>query len=239
MTETSTERVQYELDDGVALVRMDDGKANAISHEMAGDLDALLDRAQADGARALVLAGRSGRFCAGFHLPTMQSGVEEARDLLRVGGEFALRLYTLPIPTVVAVSGHALAMGAILLMTADLRVGAAGDFKIGLNEVRIGMPVPRFVTVLAEDRLSRRHLDRATSLATIYDPPGAAEAGFLDQVVEADTVDDVAMQHARAFAADFHPQAFAATREHRRADVARRVHDALASDLERFTVATA
>src|SRR5690606_8196648 len=193
-------------------------------------------RAEADGARALVLAGRPGRFCAGFHLPTMQSGIDQARDLLRVGADLALRLYTLPIPTVVAVSGHALAMGAILLMTADLRIGAAGDFKIGLNEVRIGMPVPHFVTVLAEDRLSRRHLDRATSLATIYDPPGAAEAGFLDQVVDAEAVDEVAMRHARAFAADFHPQAFAITREHRRADAARRVRDALAGDVERFTV---
>ena len=172
--------VGYSFADGVAVLRMDDGKANAISHEMANALEQRLDQALGDGAGAIVISGRPGRFCAGFDLPTMQAGVDEARELLRVGADLALHLYTFSTPVVLAVTGHALAMGAILLMASDLRIGAAGSFKIGLNEVRIGMPVPRFATELADDRLSRRHVDAAVNLATIYDPTGAADAGFLD-----------------------------------------------------------
>jgi enoyl-CoA hydratase len=228
--------VRYRLEGQVAVVRMDDGKANAISHEMATALETALDAAERDGARAVVLAGRPGRFCAGFDLATMQSGVGEARDLLRVGAELALRLYTFPMPVVAAVSGHALAMGAILLMTTDVRIGAAGDFKLGLNEVRIGMPVPRFATELADDRLSRRHLDQAVNLATIYDPAGAVDAGFLDTTVDAAEVDDVARGRAAELAGDLHTVPFALTRENRRGDAAARCRAGLAADVERFTV---
>ena len=170
MSEGQDVLVNYELDGLVAVVQLDDGKANAISHEMADQINAALDRAERDGARAVVIVGRPGKFCAGFHLPTMQASVESARDLLRVGGDLAVRLFLFPAPVVLAVTGHALAMGAILLMATDVRIGASGDFKIGMNEVGIGMPVPRFATELADDRLSRRHLDAAINLATIYDP---------------------------------------------------------------------
>lgn len=237
MSEPTPELVRYRLADGVAHLHMDDGKANAISHAMADQLDAALDRAQADGARAVLLGGREGRFCAGFDLPTMQAGVDEARDLLRVGAELALRLFTSPMPVVVAVSGHALAMGAILLMATDLRIAADGPFKIGLNEVRIGMPVPRFATELADDRLSRRHVDRAVNLATIYDPAGAADAGFVDLVVPPDELEETAARHAAELAGALHAAPFAVTREHRRDEVASRMRAGLASDLDRFVVA--
>jgi enoyl-CoA hydratase len=236
MTDTTTENVRYAVADGVATLQMDDGKANAITHEMAGELNRRLDQAEADGARAVVLGGRAGRFCAGFDLATMQSGVGEARDLLRVGAELAVRLYTFPMPVVVAASGHSLAMGAILLMAADLRVGADGPFKIGLNEVRIGMPVPRFATELADDRLSRRHLDRAVNLATVYDPAGAVEAGFLDELVDPEAVDSIAHERAAALAADLHATPFAMTRQNRRSVTAARMRDGLSSDIEQFTI---
>src|SRR5262245_16538636 len=135
MTDTSVDLVRYSLDDQVAVLHVDDGKANALSHQMLGAINAQLDQAQANGARAVVIVGRPGRFCAGFDLETMRAGPGEARDLLRVGAELALRLYLFPAPVVLAVTGHALAMGAILLMASDVRVGASGDFKIGLNEV--------------------------------------------------------------------------------------------------------
>ncbi len=228
--------VGYSFADGVAVLRMDDGKANAISHEMADQLNAAVDRATADGARAVVIAGRPGRFCAGFDLPTMQAGVDEARELLRVGADLALRLYTFSTPVVLAVTGHALAMGAILLMASDLRIGAAGSFKIGLNEVRIGMPVPRFATELADDRLSRRHVDAAVNLATIYDPTGAADAGLLDEVVDPDDVERIAIERATELAAALHRGPFMITREHRRGAAASRIKAGLQSDVERFVV---
>lgn len=236
MSDGDSELVKYELDGAVAVLQLDDGKANAISHEMANQINAALDRAERDGARAVVIAGRPGRFCAGFDLPTMQASVESARDLLRVGGELAVRLYLFPAPIVLAVTGHALAMGAILLMATDLRIGTAGTFKIGMNEVGIGMPVPRFATELADDRLSRRHLDAAINLATIYDPAGAVDAGFLDVAIDADDVMAEAKARAAALAAGLHAGPFVTTRTNRRSAAAARIKAGLASDVEQFTV---
>ena len=120
MPEESTELATYRLEGSVAVLQMDDGKANAISHAMADQLNAGVSRASDDGARALVIVGRPGRFCAGFDLPTMQASPESARELLRVGAELAVRLYTFEAPVLLAVTGHALAMGAILLMATDV-----------------------------------------------------------------------------------------------------------------------
>jgi enoyl-CoA hydratase len=164
---------------------MDDGKANALSVEMIEALLAALARAEGE-AKAMVLAGRAERFCAGFDLRVMMSGPEQATALLKRGSELLLRLYDAALPLVIACSGHALAGGALVVLTGDLRLGAAGAFKIGLNEVSIGLPVPVLAMELARDRLVKTELDRATLMAHIYTPDEALRAGYLDAVVPAD-----------------------------------------------------
>jgi enoyl-CoA hydratase len=236
MSDTTSDAVTYELDGSVAVIRLDDGKANALSHQIIDGLDQALSRAEGDAAAAVVLVGRPGRFSAGFDLKTMQAGPEQARNLLRAGGELGLRIYTFPVPVVLAVTGHALAMGAILLMCADVRVGARGDFKIGLNEVAIGMPVPRFVTELAIDRLSKRHLTAAVNHAHIYDPETGVDAGFLDETTEAGALEERAMAVAGELASTLDPAAFRLTREHLRAESARRMEAGMASDAKMFSL---
>jgi enoyl-CoA hydratase len=83
---------------------------------------------------------------------------------------------------VAACTGHALAGGALVLLTADVRVGAAGAFRIGLNEVSIGLPVPVLAMELARDRIAPGELGRATLRAQIYTPEEAARVGYLDEV---------------------------------------------------------
>lgn len=236
MSETSAGPVSYDLDGPVAVIRLDDGKANAISHLVVDQVSAALDQASDAGASAVAIVGRPGRFSAGFDLATMQSSIGEARDLLRVGAELALRLYRSPVPVVAGVTGHALAMGAILLLSTDVRVGAEGDFKIGLNEVAIGMPVPSFATELARDRLSPTQLTRAVNLAGIYDPAGALAAGYLDEVVPADQVVEVAIERARALAEGLHASAFRATRDNLRGERADALLGDIHADIQRFTV---
>ncbi|WP_208026837.1 crotonase/enoyl-CoA hydratase family protein [Rhabdothermincola sediminis] len=236
MTGSTEGAVTYRLDGSVAVIRIDDGKANAISHAIAAELDRGLTQAETDTAGAVVIAGRPGRFSAGFDLTVMRSGIDEARDLLRVGAELALRIYTFPAPVVLGVTGHALAMGAILLLAADTRIGAAGEFKIGLNEVAIGMPVPRFATELARDRLSPRHLTAAVNHARIYDPTTAVDAGYLDEVVSPDDVEQAALDHAGTLATTLNPAGFRRTREHLRGERAERVRAGLAADIAAFVV---
>ncbi len=234
--ETKGAPVTYEAHDGVAVVRIDDGKANALGHEAIGELNAALDRSAEEGAGAVAILGRPGRFSAGFDLNTMRAGIGEARDLLRVGGELALRLYSSPVPVVLGVTGHALAMGAILLLSADVRIGTRGDFKIGLNEVAIGMPVPGFAVELARARLSPRHLTYAVNLATVYHPEGALAAGYLDELAEADQVEGAAVGRARQLAEGLRPDAFRATRTQLREELASRLRASLQADLEAFTI---
>ncbi len=219
--------------DGVALLRMDDGKANALSHDMLGELDTVLDRAEKE-ASAVVLTGRPGKFCAGFDLKQMMAGVEQARALVSRGAESLLRLYGLPLPLVVACTGHALAGGALVVLTGDLRVATKGAFRIGLNEVQIGMPVPILAMELARARLEPRHLLRSTLFAEIVDPDGALTAGWVDEVVEDGALVEVAHRHAARLGA-LPRDAFAKTKLALREQTIRYVRDTLVADMARLT----
>ena len=192
-------KVHYEQTGAVAVLRLDDGKANAVSHELIADITAALERAS-DEASAVVIAGRPGRFSAGFDLAAMTASADAARALVTAGCELLLRLYVHPQPVVAACTGHALAAGALLLLTADRRIGAAGDFKVGLNEVAIGLRLPVFGVELARERLSKRHFTAATVLGRVYAPQEAADAGYLDLVVEPERVLAVALAEAEALA---------------------------------------
>ena len=171
----------------VAVLTMDDGKANAMSFELlAGLVEAL--QQQAERSSAIVLAGRPGRFCAGLDLRVVQGG-DRARfeELLEAGRELYRTMLRLPVPIVAACTGHALAGGALLLLCVDYRIGLRGDYRIGMQEVAIGVPIPDFGTRMAQLRLDRRRYFRAIVLAETTDPDEAVDVGFLDEV--ADTPD--------------------------------------------------
>jgi enoyl-CoA hydratase len=187
--------VRYQLEGTTALVQMDDGKANALSPAMIAELTDALTRAEKE-ATAMVLAGRPDRFCGGFDLRVMMSSPDAAMALLRAGADLFMRLYGSPMPIVAACTGHAFAGGALVLLTTDVRVGAAGAFRIGLNEVSIGLPVPVLAMELARDRLLPTELARATLGAQIYGPEDAARVGYLDEVAAADEVIPRAKEHA-------------------------------------------
>ncbi|HET8621413.1 MAG TPA: crotonase/enoyl-CoA hydratase family protein [Acidimicrobiales bacterium] len=222
------------VEDGVAVVRFDDGKANVLSYTAVDALAAALDRAEADAA-SVCIVGRDGRLCAGFDLAVMSAGPDAARDLVAKGGDLLMRLYLHPQPVVVAVTGHALAAGALLVLSCDVRIGADVPAKIGLNETAIGMPLPLFAIALAEDRLDRRHLVRATVAAEVFDPAGAVAAGYLDRVVPAADVVAEAVAEARRLGA-LSSTAYARTKQAMRGPLAARVREGAAADLARFGV---
>jgi enoyl-CoA hydratase len=179
---TTVSAVRYQLEDRNAVLYLDDGKANALSPEMIGEIHAALTRAETE-ASAVVLVGRPDRFSGGFDLKVMRSGADAARELIRLGAQLLMRVYGSPLPIVAACTGHAVAAGAVLLLSSDVRIGADGAYRIGLNEVAIGLPVPVFALELARDRLTTTELGRATLRGHLYTPREAALAGFLDEVV--------------------------------------------------------
>jgi enoyl-CoA hydratase len=188
-------KVKHELRDGVCILRLDNGKANAMARAVSLELIAALDEAEKTASAVLIL-GRPGMFSGGFDLGTIAEGGEAALEMIVEGLRLLVRVLEHPKPIVVGCSGHAVAMGVFLVMAADERIGARGDFKLGMNETAIGMTIPEFAVELARTRLSKRHFDRAAVHATIYDPVGAVDAGFLDRVVEPDRLEDVALEAA-------------------------------------------
>jgi enoyl-CoA hydratase len=227
------ENVCYALEDAVAVIRLDDGKANGLSRGLIQALDAALDRAEKE-AGAVLLVGREGRFSGGFDLATMRTGPEAVRALVAAGAELFLRLYGFPLPVLVACTGHAIAAGALVLLAADARIGARGAFKIGLNEVAIGMTLPIFAVEFARQRLSKRHFVRATSQATLYAPEEAVDAGFLDRVAAPEAVFDTALCEAARLAQLPQP-AFRITKASVNAAAIAFMRETLDADLKKLT----
>ncbi|MCA9602866.1 MAG: crotonase/enoyl-CoA hydratase family protein [Myxococcales bacterium] len=223
-----SEPLSYRVDREVAVITMDDGKANALGPSMLRALDEALGRAEQEG-RAVVLAGRAGKFCAGFDLKVMMSAPTAARDLVLDGAKLFLRLFEHPRPVVIACTGHAVAGGALLVLCGDLRVGTEGPFMIGLNEVAIGLTLPRFAVELARERLSPRAMGAATVLATMYAPNDAANAGYLDEVVEADAVLERAISEAQRLGA-LPAATFAGTKQRVRETAISRMREAVKRD---------
>lgn len=209
----SSEAVTTERRDGVLIVHVDDGKANALSFEIIGAISAAVDVAEEDDEiGALVIHGRPGRFSAGFDLGVMLGDDMAAIiGLVADGGALVSRLYGCSVPVVAACTGHALAAGALVLLGCDVRVGADIDAKVGLNEVAIKMVLPDWAFTIAGDRLSKRHAQRALANARITTPREAIDIGYIDEVAAADSVLDRAVEVAAELASTLDPSAYQRT----------------------------
>lgn len=211
---------------------------NAFSHEMISSVNEALDAA--DSAGAIVLTGNQKAFSAGFDLSIMSTAPSpQAAELLNAGSEMLLKMMALPKPLVMAVPGHALALGAIVLLAGDVRIGALNKkAKIGTNEVHIGLPLSSFALPLMRSRLSPLHLTRAATLGTIYSPKDAVAIGFLDELTEAERLEEVAIRTAASLAKlglQGRGGAFHTTKLHERREVLEMCAARLASDLALFT----
>ena len=175
--------VTLDITDDVGLIRFDDGKKNAFTLDGIKNLTGAFDEAEAN-AKAIVPIGRPGSFCAGFDLATMMGDDKEAvRELGQGGGRLALRMYQCGLPLVAACTGHAFTIGCLWLLVSDTRIGEDGRFKFSMIETQVGMPLTPWAFTLLEAKLSKRHYTAAVTQSKVYDPKGAVDAGFLDDVV--------------------------------------------------------
>ena len=220
--------VQLDVRDEVAVIRIDNGKVNALSPAVVEGIDQSLTEAAAT-ARSVLLCGRPGDLSAGFDLKVMQG---EGRDALVVAGRaLLLRIFDFELPVVVACTGHAIAAGAGLVVTADWRVGAAGDFKVGFNEVAIGHALTATTIELIRYRMPPTAFESIVR-GELFGPEGAVEAGLLDEVVAADEVEAVAEVAARRLGA-LAPEAYTAVKRRARGPALAAAQDALAREERR------
>lgn len=177
-----SELVSCHIKNQVATITIQNGKVNAISHQVVDQLNQALDQAQQAQA-VVVLTGQAGMFSGGYDLKIMKESMSAAMALVEKGSTLARRMLAFPYPVLAACSGHAVAKGAFLLLAADYRIGVDGAFKIGLNEVAIGMTMHHGGVELARGRLAPVFFNRSVILAEMVSPKEAVTAGFLDKVV--------------------------------------------------------
>jgi 3,2-trans-enoyl-CoA isomerase len=184
--------------DDVAEIRMDRAPANALDHALLEQLLGALDTVQASGARALILTGRPGMFSGGLDVPALidckRSQIERFWQLFF---RLTCRLAASPIPVIAALSGHAPAGGAVLALQCDYRIGIHGNFKIGLNEVQVGLPVPGMILLALEEVIGARLARRIATRGSLLPMAEALAIGLVDELVEADVLMPTALTRAR------------------------------------------
>ena len=224
--------VSYEVDGPVAIITMDDGKANVLSPAMQSEIHEALGRAEADGA-VVLLQGRAGCFSGGFDLAILRAGGPDASSMLRGGFDLAERLFTFPTPVVAVCTGHAVAMGVFVLLSTDYRIGGDGPFRITANEVAIGLTMPRAAIEILRQRLTPAAFNRAALLAEVFSPDNAVECGFLDQVVPTESLLSAGREVGNHLAT-LHAGAYAATKLRARRGSLEAIRTAMEADLPDF-----
>lgn len=225
----SNDFVHYEQQDGIAIIRIDDGKRNALSPPVLREIGLAFDRAEADDA-GVILTGRESVFSAGFDLHVMKRGGMNALRMLRAGYALPARVMAYPRPVIAACNGHCMAMGVFLMLSADYIIGSRGDFKISANEVAIGLTMPRVAAETLRHRLNPAAFQRAVNLSEFFEPESALTAGFFDELVEPDALLARAAELAQEFRGlDEH--AHAASKRRIRKAVIRRLRRSVPLDL--------
>ncbi|TCP28467.1 enoyl-CoA hydratase [Tenacibaculum skagerrakense] len=174
--------VQITTDENYAIIKIANGKVNAISHEVIDEINNSLDIAEKE-ERVVIITGQNGILSGGYDLKVMTKSADAAKELVTRGSQLSHRLLSFPTPVIMACNGHAVAKGAFLLLSADYRIGTEGAFKIGLNEVMIGMTMHNAGIEIAKGKLAPVYFERSVSNSEMYSPEEAIAAGFLDKIV--------------------------------------------------------
>lgn len=220
--------IERELDDGILTLRLAHGKASALDVALLEGLEHAL--ADVGGARALVLTGTGSIFSAGVDLLQLVDGgapyVERFYPLL---SRFVRTLFTLPIPVVAAVNGHAIAGGGVMTLGADYRVMADGSGRLGVPELLVGVPFPAAALEVVRFAVSPDRVQATVYTGRTLPAREALAQGLVDEVVDADALLPRAREAASQLAA-LSPEAFRMTKQRLRAETVARMDDAAEYD---------
>ena len=223
-----TDLVNYQLQDNIAIITMQNGKVNAMSPDHIAAINGALDQAEQDKA-VVMLVGKPGIFSAGFDLKVFQADAVAGVEMVKAGSTLCRRLLAFPTPVVGVCTGHSVAQGCFTLMSCDYRIGVEGEFQLGLNEVQIGMTMHHFGIELPRARLTPSYFQRSVINAQMYSPVEAVEGGFLDKIVPAEDLMNAALTEAKRLAG-LNLAAHKATKLKMRAELLKTLDDAIELD---------
>jgi enoyl-CoA hydratase len=180
-------KIQYQLENEVATIRMDDGKANAMNFAFFEEMNQCLDRLEKDRVKMLILTGRQGYFSAGLDIKLMPSlPPNEINALADTFARTLLRVFSFPAPTIALCSGHAVAGGAMLFFACDLRFVIDGPYRIQMNEMMIGIPLPSWMLMIGRFALPAQVFVEALLHARAFSPTEAMEKAISHELVKQD-----------------------------------------------------
>jgi len=205
--------------DKVLELRLDRPPVNALDPALVKALDEAVTGARLEGMRALIISGSPGMFSAGLDVPALLA-LDEARMRAFWADFFGLleHLAGSSIPIAAAITGHSPAGGAVVALFCDTRIMAEGSYRIGLNEVQVGLPVPPPIVFALKRLLGPRVAEPLLVNGALLQPDDALSAGLVDAVVPDDQVIDLALEWCRRILT-LPPQAMSMTRTEARSDL--------------------
>lgn len=212
--------IQRKPHGAVLELQLDRAPANALNHELIRALDIAVHEAPGEGVEALVLSGLPGMFCAGLDVPSLMDRDAKGMDeFFRAFFHLLRSIAASPIPVVAAITGHAPAGGTVMAAFCDRRILAEGRFKMGFNEHRVGLPIPRPV-MLAFERLCGPRIASDYGLrGAVLESAEALQIGLVDELAAPEQVIPRAIAWAQALTELPNPRAVQETRSYQRAEI--------------------
>ena len=226
-------KVRIEAQGAVAVLRLKNGVTNPIGPELVDDLATALKQIKNE-FRGMVLAGGEKFFCIGLDLPgLLQLGRTEMVEFYNALNQTVLDLYTLPLPTACAISGHATAGGAVLAICTDFRFVSAGRKLIGFNEVKIGLSVPGLADLILRQLIGDRCATEMMFNGEFLEPEQSHNIGLVDAIFPLEDVEKEAVAKIETLAA-FPPEGLGLIKNNR-VEAARSQYDKIRkSDADGF-----
>ena len=192
--------IKADIQDGIAILELDNNVTNAISPGLAVDLAEALKETESS-ARGVVLCGNEKFFSMGFNLPELINLDREGMRDFIFGFNAAIHdLYVIPLPTAVAIEGHAIAGGTILGLAADFRIAAAGKKLLGLNEIKLGLPVPYLALMMLSQKVSHPTVLDILYRGEFVKTEKAFNMGLVDELVAPGSARERAVDHIKTIA---------------------------------------
>ena len=175
--------------DGIVDIQMNRPPVNALNLEIVEGLHQAIDQYTNNGAKALMLSGREGIYSAGLDVKKLlEMNADEITVFFKSFWGLMAKISKSPIPIAAAITGHSPAGGAVLANFCDYRVAANGSFKIGMNEVFVGLEVPRVIYKGFARHVGEKHATNLMVHGQLMEFDFAHEIGFIDELVEPDQV---------------------------------------------------
>jgi enoyl-CoA hydratase len=198
--------IELREDEGIGVLTMAAGRANAIDGDFLAALATTLERAVRERPRALIVTGTGAAFSAGLALPALvELPRAELREVMRDFTRVMRQLLELPLPTVAAINGAAIAGGCVLALMCDQRVmvsdGGKSAPRIGLNESQLGIGLPAVVVEVVRHKLPATSFVPVALAGALFEATRAHEFGLIDEVTVAAELHGRAMTRARAMTA--------------------------------------